>query len=182
MGREIEAPPGKWGEPSLGGRTINCLGSQLPCHSVVCYLSVVATSGMRSPQPQVIAATDGFTGVALGIRIPPVVVVSHDVFERGKVGDPGLVSSEDLGSWTEVIGELLPVPLPHHPVATEVIDISVERNVVGRPIAQTQGLSLIRMQHQPRDLFHHGQCPLTDTVVQRHSVEVQHQILAVIGS
>lgn len=64
-----------------------------------------------------------------------LTVGPHDVLQRVQVLDLGLVSAEDLGSGTEVVGEVLPVLLPHLPVATQSIDLLVEGDVVGRPVA-----------------------------------------------
>lgn len=51
----------------------------------------------------------------------------------------GLVPAEDLSSGTKVIGEVFSVSLPHHIVPSEVVDFSVKRYVVGRPITYSQG-------------------------------------------
>lgn len=63
-----------------------------------------------------------------------LTVVSHDVFKGVKVRHLGLVSAEDFGSRTEVVGEVYSISLPHHTIPTQIVDLSMKRYVVGRPI------------------------------------------------
>lgn len=61
-------------------------------------------------------------------------VKPHDVLQRGQVLHGSLVTAEDLGSGTEVVGEVLAVLLPHFSITTQGINVWVERHVVGRPV------------------------------------------------
>lgn len=51
-----------------------------------------------------------------------------------QVLDSGLVTAEDLGSGTQIIGEVLSVLLPHFSITTQHVDLLVEGDVVGRPV------------------------------------------------
>lgn len=121
-------------------------------------LSVITTCWTRPSRSQVIPTTDGFTRMAFRVRVPLVVcnrtwcyscclrsgklryprliptVVSHEVFKGVEVKHFGLVSAEDLGSGTKVIGEVDAIAPPHGIVPTQVVDFDVKRNVVGRPV------------------------------------------------
>lgn len=63
-----------------------------------------------------------------------LTVVSHHVFQGVKVGHFGLVSAEDFSSGTKIVWEIVSVSVPHHAVTAEVVDLSVERYVVGGPV------------------------------------------------
>lgn len=63
-----------------------------------------------------------------------VTVVSHDVFEGRQVAHWRLIAAEDLGARAKVIWEFLAVLLPHLLVSAQVVDLTVERHVVGRPV------------------------------------------------
>lgn len=64
----------------------------------------------------------------------PHTIESHDMLQGLQVLNATLVTAKDLGSGTEVIGEVLSVLLPHFYVTTHCVDLPMERNVVGRPI------------------------------------------------
>lgn len=64
----------------------------------------------------------------------PHTIEPHDVLQGVQVLHSSLVTAEDLGSGTEIIGEVLPVLLPHFSVPTQPVDLLVEGNVVGRPV------------------------------------------------
>lgn len=63
-----------------------------------------------------------------------VTVVSHDVFEGGEVAHWRLVAAEDLGARAKVVGKVLAVLLPHLLVPAQIVHLTVERHVVGRPV------------------------------------------------
>lgn len=63
-----------------------------------------------------------------------LTVVSHDVFKGVEVKYFGLVSAEDFGSGTEVVGEVYSISLPHHIIPTQVVDVNMKWYVVGWPI------------------------------------------------
>lgn len=72
------------------------------------------------------------------------------MLERVQVGHVGLVPAEDLGSGAEVVGEVLAVLLPHLPVAAAGVDLGVEGDIIGGPIActdqsqrQTQTINMV---------------------------------------
>ena len=64
----------------------------------------------------------------------PHTIEPHDVLQGVQVLDIGLVPAEDLGSGTEIIGEVLSIVLPHFSITTQQIDLLVKRNVVGWPV------------------------------------------------
>lgn len=92
----------------------------------------------------------GFSIVALGrtsvsCRLPqieagPRTIKPHDVLQRVQVRDVSLVTAEDLGSGTEVIGEVLSVLLPHFPVTTQGVNLWVEGDIVGRPVTYSTNM------------------------------------------
>lgn len=131
------------------------------------------------------------------------------MLQRLQVLDACLVAAEDLGSGTKVVGELLPIPLPHFPVAAQSVDLLVEGHIVGRPIAcsrqesamnsantckretmeqlkkrrvvtSPQSLGLVRILHQTRDLLHHHQGAVIDAAAQFHFASVQDHVLVVV--
>lgn len=58
----------------------------------------------------------------------------HDVLQGVQVLDISLVTAEDLGSGTEIIGKVLSILLPHLSITTQGIDLLVEGNIVGWPV------------------------------------------------
>ena len=55
-----------------------------------------------------------------------------------------------------------------------------------RPCARrphlAEGLCLVGVLHQSRDLLHHSQSPVSHPVSQRHSAQVHHHVLVIIGA
>lgn len=133
-----------------------------------------------------------------------VTVVSHDVFEGRQVAHWRLIAAEDLGARAKVVGKVLAVLLPHLLVSAQVVDLTVERHVVGRPVTcgthrfsttcsgikinemdsvsltSAQCLRLVRILHQSRDLLHHNQRPVFQTAAQMHFTRVHNHVLIVI--
>jgi len=133
----------------------------------------------------------------------------HDALQRVQVLHVRLVPAEDLGSGTEIVGEVFSVLIPHFFITTQLVDLVVERNVVGRPVTfgkrreretlhmkqrpeknrikrrvvtSAQRLRLVGVLHQPRDLLHHRQSAVINTEAQLHSAPVQHHVLVVVGA
>lgn len=64
-----------------------------------------------------------------------LTVVSHDVLEGLEVKHLGLIPAEDFGSGTKIVGKVFAVSPPHHIVPTQVVDVNMKWNVVGRPVS-----------------------------------------------
>lgn len=64
----------------------------------------------------------------------PRTIKPHDVLQGVQVLDVALVTAEDLGSWTEIIGKILSIPLPHFCITTQAVDVLVEGNIIGWPV------------------------------------------------
>lgn len=67
-------------------------------------------------------------------KAKPRTIKPHDVLQGVQVLDVGLVTAEDLGSWTEIIGKILSILLPHFSITTQAVDVLVEGNIVGWPV------------------------------------------------
>lgn len=50
------------------------------------------------------------------------------MLEGGEVFNPGVVPGKDLGSWTEIVGEVLPHASSTSP---QVVDVFMEGHIVG---------------------------------------------------
>lgn len=63
----------------------------------------------------------------------------HDALQRVQALDISLVTAEDLGSGTEIVGKVLSILLPHLFITTQSVDLLVEGNIIGRPVTCGSG-------------------------------------------
>lgn len=64
------------------------------------------------------------------------------------------------------------------PIVKPIVEKTDQRSAV----TQAQTVCLVRVLHQPRDLLHHGQGAVINTVAQLHFAPVHYHILVVVGA
>lgn len=78
-----------------------------------------------------------------------LTIIAHDVLHRCHVLYISLVPSEYLGSWAQLIGGVRTHFLCHLRIARHVVNFLEERNVVRRPVAITENVSLVATGNIP---------------------------------